>query len=70
MLLFRSEDEADAWCAARAEPRGEMLSLDTVWALSQAWYGNRLSPSYRGRTLEEARRVFTGVGLNSPFWQS
>jgi len=70
MLLFRSEDEIDAWCAARTEPRGETLSLDIVWALSQAWYGNRISPSYRGRTQEEARRVFAEVGLTSPFWQS
>ena len=70
MVLFRSEDEIDAWCEAKGEPRGETLNLDIVWDLAQAWYGNRLSPSYRGRTLEEARRVFTGVGLNSPFWQS
>ena len=70
MLLFRSEDEIDAWCAARAEPRGEALSLGSVWVLSQAWYGNRLSPSHRGRTIKEARRVFAEVGLTSPFWQS
>jgi hypothetical protein len=70
MLLFRSEEEVDAWCETKAEPRGETLSLESVWALSQAWYGNRISPSYRGRTIEEARRVFAGVGLTSPFWQS
>jgi len=69
MLLFRSEEAIDAWCKAATEPRGEAVSLETVWALSQAWYGDRISPGYRGRTLEEARRLFAKVGLTVPFWQ-
>jgi hypothetical protein len=44
------------------------LTLDLVWALSQAWYGNRLSPDYHGRTPEQVRAIFEGLGLNSPFW--
>ena len=70
MSLFRSEDEVDAWCAATGEPRGEALTLTRVWALAQAWYGDRLDPAFRGRTAAQAREVFAGLGLTSPFWQA
>ena len=55
---------------AARESRGEVLGLETVWALSRAWYGDRMSPHFRGRTGEEAVGVFAGVGLTSPFWQA
>ena len=44
------------------------MTLDQTWDLSRAWYGNRLSPDYRGRTAEEIREVFDGVGLTDEFW--
>jgi hypothetical protein len=50
-------------------PRGEVLTLEKVWELSQAWYWDRLSPSFRGRSPAEASAVFAQVGLTSPFWQ-
>lgn len=70
MLLFRSEDEADAWCAATGEPRGDTVPLAQVWALAQAWYGNRMHPDFRGRSAAQARAVFASVGLTSDFWQA
>ena len=30
----------------------------------EAWYGNRLSPDYRGRTAEEIREIFGHFGLD------
>ena len=48
MLLFRSEEAVDRWCAATGEPRGETLPLQQVWTLSRAWYGDRMSPGFRG----------------------
>jgi hypothetical protein len=39
-----------------------------VWELSQLWYHNRLSPSYRGRMAAEVEAIFRHVGLHSPFW--
>jgi hypothetical protein len=42
--------------------------LDQVWELAQAWYANRLSPAYTGRTLEEIEQIFRTLGLNDPFW--
>jgi len=68
MLLFRSEEGIDGWCAETGEPRGESLPLAQVWALAQAWYGDRIEPSFRGRTIEEASAIFVGVGLRSAWW--
>jgi Alkylmercury lyase len=70
MLLFRSEEEVDAWCAATGEARGEVVPLAGVWALAQAWYGDRMDPAFRGRTAGQARAIFAGVGLTSTFWQA
>jgi hypothetical protein len=47
-------------------PRGEALTLRKTWELSKAWYDDRLSPSFRGRTAEE---VATILGLRGAFWQ-
>ncbi len=69
MLLFRSEEEVTTWCAATGSPRGETVELTRVWDLSQRWYGNRMDPAFRGRTVEQARDVFARVGLTSAFWQ-
>lgn len=69
MLLFRSEDDVAAWCAATGEPRGEATPLSQVWTLAQEWYGNRMSPRFRGRTSDQAMEIFARVGLNSAFWR-
>jgi hypothetical protein len=49
-------------------PSGEALSLETVWTLAQAWYGDRLRPEFRGRSHAEAEAIFRRVGLTSAFW--
>ena len=56
------------WCARIARPRGEVLSLEQVWSLANAWYGDRLDPDFRGRTADQAQDIFRGLGLGSPFW--
>jgi hypothetical protein len=68
MLLFRSEEDIAAWCRATGEPRGATLSLPQVWSLAQAWYGDRLSPDFRGRTVAQAVAIFERLGLTSAFW--
>lgn len=70
MLLFRSEEDVDAWCAATGEPRGETLTLAHVWELSRVWYGDRMDPSFRSRTVEQAVEIFASVGLTSAFWRA
>lgn len=56
------------WCAERGYEPGVSLSLDRVWELAGAWYGNRLDPGFRGRSAAEAEAVLRGVGLEVPFW--
>jgi len=58
-----------AWCRERGAAQGATLTLGEVWALSQAWYGNRLSPDYHGRTREQVRAIFEGLGLRGAFWE-
>ena len=69
MLLFRSEEALDQWCATRGQPRGGLLDLGTLWALAQAWFHDRSSPAWRRRTPEEAQELFARLGLTGPFWQ-
>lgn len=67
-MLFRSEEEIDRWYAATGEPRGEAIPLHQVWELSKVWYGNRMSPDFRGRTAGQVAEVFRKAGLTSDFW--
>ena len=69
MLLFRSEEHVDRWCAARGSSQGALLSLEQMWGLARAWYGERLAPDWRKRTPEEAQRVLDDLGLAGPFWR-
>ena len=68
MLLFRLEENVDIWCEERNLPKGALLSIEQIWALSRAWYGDRLSKDYAGRTAVAAEAIFTAVGLTGPFW--
>jgi hypothetical protein len=67
-LLFRSKEDAGAWCERTGAPAGELLTLEQTWDLSRRWYGERLRPEFHGRTLEQAQAIFRAVGLTSPFW--
>ena len=69
MMLFRSEEDVDRWCAATGEPRGETVPLQQIWQLSQLWYGNRMDPDFRGRSAEEVVAVFRQADLTSEFWR-
>lgn len=40
-----------------------------MWRLSQAWYGDRLDRSFRGRTIDATQGLLDSVGLTSQFWQ-
>jgi hypothetical protein len=58
----------DDWCRAQQVTRGASLTVGQVWSLSQAWYADRLSPDFRGRSLAEAQAIFAAQGLVGPFW--
>lgn len=69
MLLFRSEEHVDRWCAARQLPRRPLVGLEPLWQLAVAWYANRLTPEARRPMGAEIRAIFDGLGLTGPFWQ-
>jgi hypothetical protein len=70
MLLFQSEAWIDKWCKINNLARGEVLTLDQVWELSQPWYGNRMSIDYHGRSKEQVAEIFRQAKLTSEFWYS
>jgi hypothetical protein len=68
MIIFRSEDHIDEWCTFRELPRGGTMSPEQCWRLAQAWYSDKLSPTWRRKTLEESEALLASIGLTEPFW--
>ncbi len=68
MLLFRSEEEIDGWCARTGRPRGSSLSLARLAALAAAWYGDRLDPAWRPRSRDASQAILAAHGLTGAFW--
>jgi hypothetical protein len=69
MRLFRSEEEIDAWCAARGAERGAVVPVAQLQALAGAWYGDRLDPDWRPRDLAASQAILERAGLSGPFWR-
>jgi len=69
MLAFRSEAHLDRWCKEAGLDRGAAFPLGTAWQLADAWYRERLSPSWRRRTPDEAQALFDDLGLTGEFWK-
>jgi hypothetical protein len=69
MLLFRSEEHIERWCAAHRLSRGAVIAPEVAWRLASAWYADRLNADYQRKTVEEAERLFAELGLVGPFWQ-
>lgn len=68
MLLFRSEEHIDQWCAWRGLSRGATMTPEQCLRLAHAWYATVLSPQWRRRTVDEAQALFAEIGLTGPFW--
>ena len=69
MLLFRSEEHVEAWLRRRDLPRGGTMTVAQQWQLADAWYSNRLDPSWARRSPEDAQQVFESCGLTGEFWK-
>ena len=61
MLLFRSEEDID-------EPRGGVMPIAQLHELATRWYGDRLDPTWRPRTIAQSQAILREVGLTGPFW--
>jgi hypothetical protein len=68
MLLFRSEEHLERWCAFREMPRGGTMSPEQCWQLALDWYGDKLDPDWRRKTLDEAEAALSSIGLTESFW--
>ena len=68
MLLFRSEENVNAWCRERGVPRQPLVSLEQLWRLALTWYENRLTVESRRPAPSEMVSIFTSFGLTGPFW--
>ena len=44
------------------------MSPEQCWQLAQQWYGDKLSPDWRRKTLEESEAMLDSIGLTEPFW--
>ena len=68
MLLFRSEETVEAWCAERNLPVRPMVTLEQLWMMAQEWYSNRLTEESRRPAADEIVQIFGRIGLTDPFW--
>ena len=48
---------------------GELVDLATLAELARRWYGNRLDPDWRPRTLAQSQAILDSVGLTGEFWR-
>jgi hypothetical protein len=69
MNLFRSEEHVGRWLETRGHDGGETIGVGQLCDLARAFYGNRLAPDWRPRTLEETQGILDSVGLTGPFWR-
>ncbi len=69
MQLFRSEEHVRAWCEERGREPGAVFGLQQMWALADAWYRDRLEPTFRRRSAEEAEALFASIGLAGEAWR-
>jgi hypothetical protein len=62
MRLFRSEE-------ALPQPRGGVVPVPVLRDLAADWYGDRLDPGWRPRTVEQSQAILDRHGLTDPFWR-
>ena len=67
MLVFRSEDHVARWLAGRAG--GATISISTLAELAEAWWWDRLDPSWQPHTLEHNPAILDRLGLVGEFWR-
>jgi len=69
MRLFRSGEHVQRWSEKSGIPVGEVFPLDALWRLAQLWFHDRLSPTWRRSTPDEAHAKFEQAGLVGSFWR-
>lgn len=57
------------WCERAGRAPGAVVPLEQMWRLARAWYADRLTPSWRRRTVEESQALLASVGLDGRAWE-
>jgi hypothetical protein len=69
MLLFRSEEHVDRWCAQWALAPGARLPLEQAWRLAHAWFAaDRGALAWRRPPVEDVETLFVSLQLTGSFW--
>jgi hypothetical protein len=61
MRLLRSEEEVP--------DDGAAIPVTALAALARDWYGDRLDPDWRPRSVEDSQRILERHGLTGEFWR-
>ena len=61
MRLLRSEEATPAG--------GATVPVSRLAPLARRWYGDRLDPGWRPRSLEASQRILDDEGLTGDFWR-
>ena len=61
MRLFRSEEETPEG--------GATVPVAKLAEVARRWYGDRLDPDWRPRTVEQSQRILDEAGLAGDFWR-
>lgn len=68
MLMFSDQADVERWSGTHRIPMGDVQPIATVWELAKAWYGKHRDPDWRKWTVDEARRIFSRLGLDGAIW--
>jgi hypothetical protein len=68
MVYLRSEEHLNRWLGSSGWEPGATLSSSKMNELARAWWGTRLDPGWRPRTLEQSQEILETVGLSGEFW--
>jgi hypothetical protein len=69
MVFLRSEEHLARWLDERGWEPGVSLSALKLNELARHWWGTRLDPDWRPRTLDESQAILDELGLTGVFWR-
>jgi hypothetical protein len=68
--LFCGRSHVGAWArTGPPHPVGRVIPAETMWRLSQSWYGDRLDPDWAPRPAAAAQDQLRRCGLTGDFWR-
>ncbi|MEM9997759.1 MAG: organomercurial lyase [Bacteroidota bacterium] len=68
MLLFRNEEQVDAWCETRGVARGDVRPIQQIWHFASEWYARHADVDWTKWSAKEAADLFQRHSLSGPIW--